>query len=58
MEGGTALVQAPTVGHKGTGVGNADLSKSSHCPDEKARDQRTGQVGVTPQVGCRAGLRR
>lgn len=40
MEGGTALVQAPTVGHKGTGVGNPDLSKSSHCPDEKAREPK------------------
>ena len=58
MEVVTALVQPLTVTHKGTRVGSADLSKSSPHPTRQPRNHRTGRVGVTPQVGCRVGLRR
>ena len=51
-------MQTLTVTHKGTSLGNVDLIKSSHCPDERAKEPEDKALEVTLQVRGRAGLRR
>ena len=40
MEVGPALAQTLIVTYKGTSLGNADLTKSSHRPDETAKESK------------------